>query len=596
MTGAVTVPVLLSWRPDDLTDRAAELARAAESWRTAADDGRVLIADLDRQVWRGEAADGARAEGDDVVAALEGAAEAVEFTSKALGHAADAIGAARTLLLNGRSLAEEHDLTMFADGTVAGPSPVMHSSDITAAEQAEITDRLRAAEDAAVAASAMAREALAAADEADREAAAALEAAAFAPRTTDRFGNGMLGLLAHMLPGDLVAAMRASLLHALSGRDVPPPGTDPHQVAAWWASLPPDAQERIARRFPEQIGNLDGVPYAVRDRANRTVLTRTIAAVESEMRALHEHPERFEWPHPDGANHAVGRYHQLEEQLAMLRAVEESLGSADARPPRSLVLLDTEMPGRAAVGIGDLDAADHVSVMVPGMGTTVTGSLDRYVAAADRLHSSKVWWSAMLGGGEAPATVAWLGYEAPGLGSVAFDGRAETGAADLENTLTGLHARPAVAGDDRHLTLVGHSYGSLVSGLAVDEGTGTDSVVFVGSPGVGAQDVTDLSVPEVYVGEAAGDQVADFGRFGRDPGEPEFGAQVISVDGGFDPLTGSELAASSGHSEYYDQDTESLRNLALIGLDRGDLTTRGEPGGSLTGAVRGAYSWLIPGD
>lgn len=595
MTGSVTVPALLSWRPEDVGDRAAELGRTAESWRTAMAEARSLVADLHQQVWSGEAADRARADGDEMVVALGEAAEAVEFASKALRHAADAMGAARELLLSGQALADTNSLPMFDDGRVPEPPPVMYSADLDAARQAEIVSGWRDVRDAAVAASAMATEALAAADEADREAAAAMELATFAPRTADRFGHGLLGLLATMLPGDIVTAMRSALLRVLAGREVPPAGTDPHQVAAWWASLSPQARALALRHYPERIGNLDGVPYAVRDRANRTVLTSEIAAIRAEMTALQEHPERFEWPHPDGANHAVGRYLQLEEQLEMLRSVETSLGPPDARPPRSLVLLDTGMPGRAAVGIGDLDAATHVSVMVPGMGTTVTGSLGRYVDAAARLNATQDRWGEVLGVEEAPATVAWLGYEAPGLGSVAFDGRAETGADDLQNTLTGLHAQSASTGTERELTLIGHSYGSLVSGLAVTEYTGTDSVVFVGSPGVGAGEVADLAVPEVYVGEAGGDHVADFGRFGGDPGTPEFGARIMSVDGGTDPLTGSEMAPSSGHSEYYDQDTESLRNLALIGLGRGELITEGEPGGSLTGTAKETISWLIPG-
>ena len=84
---------------------------------------------------------------------------------------------------------------------------------------------------------------------------------------------------------------------------------------------------------------------------------------------------------------------------------------------------------------------------------------------------------------------------------------------------------------------------------------------------------------KVWVGEAAWDPVVHTAFFGVDPGSDEFGARTMSVAGGVDPETGEILTASVGHDWYLEPGTESLRNLSLIGIDRGDLVTDGtEPG------------------
>ena len=93
---------------------------------------------------------------------------------------------------------------------------------------------------------------------------------------------------------------------------------------------------------------------------------------------------------------------------------------------------------------------------------------------------------------------------------------------------------------------------------------------------------------EVDATEARGNYVADAGRFGGgrlDPSTDDgFGAKPFGSDG-----TGSYkgtdkhallLSESSGGEEngYMDLDTESLRNMALIGLGEGDRITNGRGG------------------
>ncbi len=51
------------------------------------------------------------------------------------------------------------------------------------------------------------------------------------------------------------------------------------------------------------------------------------------------------------------------------------------------------------------------------------------------------------------------------------------------------------------------------------------------------------------------------------------------MDGAYDPITGSSLGGAVGHNDYFVNGTESLRNMVLIGINRGDLVL-GLDGGS----------------
>ena len=61
--------------------------------------------------------------------------------------------------------------------------------------------------------------------------------------------------------------------------------------------------------------------------------------------------------------------------------------------------------------------------------------------------------------------------------------------------------------------------------------------------------------------------------YGSDPGAASYGAHPMSVDGGTDAITHRQLSASYGHNGYFDVGSESLRNLALIGIDKGHFVS-----------------------
>ncbi|CAM3383015.1 alpha/beta hydrolase [Nocardioides dubius] len=345
------------------------------------------------------------------------------------------------------------------------------------------------------------------------------------------------------------------------------PGADagPDVVREWWESLSESEQQAILAASPGSVGNLDGIPASVRDEANSTALARDLAMLE-----LLESRDQL-----TGAE---------EEHLTNARAARDALERvADRDDPvtgqpvtSQLYIYDPtafDGDGRVAVVAGDLDTADNVAVITPGLtndGTKIPGqtssALNLYEAArADDPSQST-------------AVVAWMGYDAPDDGDslgVGFEHMAENGGERLADTFDGINA---IRDDDPHLVAVGHSYGSTTTGTAAtDEGLDVGDIVLLGSPGPGdsAGHASDLGVGEehVWVGSNSRDPVADLGDkgwvnkgnvelgLGRDPAEDDFGANRFEAEA---TDRGDGLNPLNDHSKYFDHDSESLDNLAQI--------------------------------
>jgi len=335
----------------------------------------------------------------------------------------------------------------------------------------------------------------------------------------------------------------------------------PAGVAAWWAALPPGARAALLAGRPDVLGRLDGMPATVRDQANRALLIAQIADARGEIVRLRSSPgpppgvAPYLWR--QGGEQAIGR--RLEE-LHHLLAVLESIRAAVSPPSRLLLLLDAAGSGRAVVAVGNPDVARHVAVVVPGMATGVEDDLGALVRSAGRLHDAAAAQSA--GGEGSVAVLAWLGYATPSIATVLFDRKAKAAMEDLRRCLAGLRVAGR-AWPAPHVTVVGHSYGSLVAGLALQGRRLADDLVLLGSPGVGLDRADDLRVPKgrVYVAEAPGDRVADTGYFGGDPSEEAFGATALSTT---QAPEGQPSAATRGHSRYLDAGTASLSNVAAV--------------------------------
>lgn len=344
----------------------------------------------------------------------------------------------------------------------------------------------------------------------------------------------------------------------------PPQGGTAAANAAWWSTVGDGGKAWLLANHPEWVGNLDGVPAADRDKANRMRIPLERARLQAEREAYLADP-KHRYVRQDGYYGIIHspEFDRIEAKLSSLVDIEEML----KRPDRHLLVLDTTGErAKAAVAVGDVDTADHVAVFTPGMNSTVNDRMEGYDKDMGELRDNAERELEANGReGVSVAAVTWLNYEPPHSDvnpqDVAGTGKADEGARRLASFLNGIDASRV---ENPHLSALGHSYGSLTTGIAVrDYATGVDEVAVFGSPGLGVDDTAQLKAPQghVYNLEAEGDIVADVGDIsknvlppdqwgwhGRDPGGMP-GMRQLSTDDYIAP-DGTPLVASHGHSEY----------------------------------------------
>src|SRR5690606_21277151 len=170
-----------------------------------------------------------------------------------------------------------------------------------------------------------------------------------------------------------------------------------------------------------------GMPYAVRDTANRAFLQSSLRQLEVDVASTTGRSAR----------------HEAESRLSMLREIEKALGPRQAAPMRSLIAVDDAWPGRAVVALGDLDVADFVSYLVPGLFFTVEGQIVDWTEIALDIHRDKAGIVRDVSDDASVvaasfATVAWMGYETPDIFTVGTLEKAREGAEQLDATVAGL--------------------------------------------------------------------------------------------------------------------------------------------------------------
>ncbi|MEO7351885.1 MAG: alpha/beta hydrolase [Marmoricola sp.] len=355
------------------------------------------------------------------------------------------------------------------------------------------------------------------------------------------------------------------LVHVFDSLAVDPPSGDasPDEVNAWWSALTPTQQLAVTLLRGDKVGNRDGVPAWGRDLANRAQIPLVRKDLEDQLADLTEGQHGYE-PYGRGYYLEPAEAQEVRDRLAALDSVDSTLDLGG----RQLLLLDAYSGDQvhAAVAVGDVDTADHVSVFTPGFTTTVQGSLKGIDSDMATLRSRAQQELIRNGSLDTVATVSWLGYDAPQWDGVVFpsqsvasDDLARSGGDDLAGFYSGINASRE---QDPHLTALGHSYGSTTTGFALQhEGTGVDDAIVFGSPGLGTSDRDDLHVPDghLYRIEARRDPVADLAQFGIDPtwldGVDGLSAKDAEIDG-------IEYQESTGHSEYLDDGTTSQHNIA----------------------------------
>jgi len=349
--------------------------------------------------------------------------------------------------------------------------------------------------------------------------------------------TGWTALRHHRGTTPLEASLSAWEQGSLAGRRLPAADSSPARLTSFFASLTEHQRSHLVRRYPLAVGNMNGAPAELRYRANRVALRE---AREVEHKRVSDSGLT-----PDGQRAAARR--------------EERFGSL-LRSDRQILAFDPAGGGRAAEVFGDLDRAERVSVVVPGVDTDVL-TFQR----THRKYSAPVGMARSLYDAEraaSPSTrtavIAWADYTTPGgLGlDSATATRAADGAVRLNALVRALPGRSPVS-------LFCHSYGSVLCGLAARElpGRVTDIAV-AGSPGMRVERASQLRTSaHVWAMRDADDWVQDVPYLelgglghGEDPVSSAFGARVLSA------------RDAKGHSGYFEPGTESVTNFAEIGV------------------------------
>lgn len=369
------------------------------------------------------------------------------------------------------------------------------------------------------------------------------------------------------------------------------PTWSPEEVSVWWALLSESEREALINKDPEKYGNLNGIDMASRAKANDLVLNGRIDAAGhripgtgllekaqkeyDEAKAAYERDKDSFWGRQYSDDEALERYRNAENKLNDLLAIKKAL---DGNSDISLIALEFGERGdnvRAALAIGDVDNAKHVTTLVPGMTTSCRRSTDLNLRYAHNMIEA----AETAGGAEkgSVAAVAWLGYEAPPHPEeldfyVASTHKAEVGAQRLNGFLTGIHSWRSERGMDVHQSAITHSYGSTTGGFAMrDIGEGVvDDFVYTGSPGSAVHSVGTLGVDPEHTWVSAiplHDDVQGMGpdwTFGRDPKELE-GIGHLSGDatGGDGYNSDPNAGTFANHSAYFYRAKEGQHNYSL---------------------------------
>ncbi|MCI4657785.1 alpha/beta hydrolase [Cryobacterium zhongshanensis] len=375
---------------------------------------------------------------------------------------------------------------------------------------------------------------------------------------------------------------------------------DPVRTAAWWRSLsgpdgavPSPAQLALITGAPALIGALEGVAYWARDQANRSLLNARATELTNLKRTV-------AGMLADGHAPAAGRllaekgysFVTFGEAVSSVTAIRETLERAESGAPRMLLSLDLGEHPTASISIGDLDTAERITYLIPGMGTTVAGQMNFWTTAAENLYDEQQKLATMHGQTAQLATVAWIGYQAPVVGlnedgvlEVANGDLARVGGHRLAAALGGTSAVHGWSPEDARLALVAHSFGSTVATNALVEAS-AGSLTMIGSAGVerSIPNAAALNVPagQVFASQGAQDQWAGPGQLASGRADPlggTFGARQFSSETTIDPGSREILHGVTDHSTqqsaehpggygYLDVRTESLHNIALLTTGR----------------------------
>ena len=308
-------------------------------------------------------------------------------------------------------------------------------------------------------------------------------------------------------------------------------------LSRFFASLTAQQRSALARRYPLAVGNMNGAPVELRYRANRIALGQ---AREVELKRMHD--SRLSADGQRQAGHRMQRFEAL------------------MNTKRKILAFDPAGSGRVAEVFGNLDKAQRISVVVPGVDTDLLTFQRTYRKYSAPVGMAKSLYAAEKAASPSTRTavIAWADYTAPGgLGlDSATAARAEGGAVRLNALVRALPGATPVS-------LFCHSYGSVVCGVAAHTlPERVADIAVAGSPGMRVGNAAQLHTSaQVWAMRDADDWIQDVPYLelgglghGADPVSSAFGARVLSA------------ADAKGHSGYFEPGTESLLNFAEIGV------------------------------
>ncbi|MBF6174734.1 GntR family transcriptional regulator [Nocardia blacklockiae] len=376
--------------------------------------------------------------------------------------------------------------------------------------------------------------------------------------------------------------------HAVTGAHV-----RAERNARWWYSLTADERDAMVAVHPHIMGNTDGVPYRVRDHANRRSITRDLTYYEaqSKLRKLTRNELRHK-----------GNLEVVRDQLTALAQQARTVGS----PPIQVMTLDAlkyHGRGRIRVGIGDADRAKIVTTHVGGFGTTIR-SLEYRAGFGFRQYETAARYTS-----DDQVTIIDIGYhhpvvnrptaQFPTVPSEAANRRfAEVGGYVVARDIASYNAtRQAMAEHEGtplplRRTLIGHSYGSTTVGYAGKGGRlarEIDQVVISGSPGIPLPHAEAFGIgsEKVYVLASPGDPITKLGAdvtasvvlgIGINPAKSGWGAVLIDAQTPDTPEFLDPMSIHQGYCSWADPQartpTTALDNIGLIVAGLGDSATR----------------------
>ena len=374
----------------------------------------------------------------------------------------------------------------------------------------------------------------------------------------------------------------------------------PEERARYWSQQSEAQKQHLCDKYPDLIGNADGVEGWARDRANRNRLPNLKKEAKDNVSMYTEllkspwidsNTRAYYLSELDKAEKAVKAYDAVQEQLDKGISLEDYQHGKEGDPVSLLTLQNDGGRVKAAMGQGDVDHAKNVATFVPGIGTTVEGSMGEYMRQTKNLRSAAMAQGRLSVSDV--ATVAWLGYDAPGeadlnqpqnIPGIISPFLAQAGSDRLAGFMNGMQASRDYGAGDAHMTLAGHSYGSSTSGMAatkVKYGVIDDLVLF-GSPGMGTYDAKNYHVDQNHLwvsGVPKGDSVQGMGAtrggivgsLGKNPMDSDSGFSHLSDDATGSPKYNKDAPESKpsnfnfdNHSIYLEDGTETLQDIGRV--------------------------------